>query len=86
MKLNAVKFGMAVASVWAAAGLICGVGYKLAPDLYSRTANFLLHTDMYQATRFVGWGELILAVAAWWAISAVLAVAAAAAYNRTLHV
>ena len=85
MKLNAMKFAMAVASVWATAGLVCAIVYKLAPNAYAGAANFLLHTDMYRATHVVGWGELILAVAVWWVVAAVLAGASAAAYNRAVR-
>jgi hypothetical protein len=85
MKLNAGKFAMAVASVWAVAGLFCAIVFKAAPEAYARAANFLLHTNMYRPVRTVGWGELVLALVAWWVISAVLAGAAAAAYNGLLR-
>jgi len=82
MKLDVMKCSIAVASVWAVAGLICAVVYKLAPNAYAGAANFLLHTDMYSATRVVGWGDLLLAVVAWWVIAACLVGASAAVYNR----
>ena len=83
MKLDALRFSTAVANVWAMAALFCAIVYKLAPGAYATTANFLLHTDMYHATRVVGWGELILAVVVWWGIVALFAGAAAIMYNRT---
>ncbi len=84
MKLDAARFAIAVANVWAAAGLICGLFYKAAPAAYARGAHFLLHTDMFMSTRALGWGGLILAVGAWWILAALLAGSAAVAYNRLL--
>ena len=84
MKLDGQRFAIAVANVWAASGLLCAILYKLAPDTYARGANFLLHTDMYKPSRVPGWGELILAVVAWWLLAAILAGASAMVYNRSL--
>ena len=84
MKLDAQRFAIAVANIWAAAGLLCAVLYKLVPDTYARGANFLLHTDMYRPGRVPGWGELVLAVVAWWVLAALLAGASAALYNRSV--
>ncbi|HET9327325.1 MAG TPA: DUF5676 family membrane protein [Candidatus Eisenbacteria bacterium] len=85
MKLDTGRFAIAVGTIWAAAGLICGLVYKIAPESYARTANFLLHSDMYRATRVFGWGELALATAAWWFLAAGLAGASAAMYNRSIR-
>ena len=84
MKLEVRGFAFAVANVWAVAGLLCAVVFKLAPDAYAGAANFLLHTDMYRTSRVVGWGELIVAVFAWWVLAALLAGASAALYNRSV--
>lgn len=82
MTLDARRFAIAVADVWAAAGLLCAVLYKLASGAYARGANVLLHTDMYKPSRVPGWGELVLAVVAWWLLAAILAGASAMVYNR----
>ncbi len=84
MKLDAGRLAMAVANVLAAAGLICAVIYKVAPDAYARGANFLLHTDMYTSTRTFGWGELILAALVWWFLAAIITGAAATFYNHSV--
>lgn len=86
MKLHTIHFAVAVANVWAIAGLICGLFYKGAPEAYARGANFLLHSDMFTSTRAFGWGELVAATAVWWGLVAVLAGASAALYNRSLRV
>lgn len=85
MRLNTVRFAVAVANVWAIAGLICGLFYKGAPQVYARGANFLLHTDMFTATRAFGWGELVAATIVWWILAAVLTSASAGLYNRSLR-
>ena len=82
MKLDAGRFAVALASVWAVAALVCAVMYKAAPDSYARFANFLVHSDMFQATRAFGWGEVLGAMIAWWVLVAILAGASAAMYNR----
>ena len=82
MKLDPGRFAVAIATVWASAGLVCGLIYKAAPETYARAANFLLHTDIYQSTRILGWGELGLAVVAWWTLVALLTGASAALYNQ----
>lgn len=82
MRLDVGRFAVAVATVWAAAGLVCGLVYKAAPAAYAGAANFLLHTDMYGTTRALGWGQLALAVVVWWIVAALLAGASAALYNR----
>ena len=84
MKLDVGRFAAAVATVWAAAGLVCAFVFKTAPATYAAGANFLLHTDMYGTARVVGWGELLLAVVVWWVVVAVLAGASAALYNRLI--
>ena len=81
MKLDARNFAMAVAHVWAAAALLCAVMYKMSPEWYARGANLLLHSNMFTATRAFGWGEVAVAVVAWWILAAVLAGAAALLYN-----
>lgn len=86
MKLNAMRFAVAVANVWAIAGLICGLFYRGAPQAYARGANFLLHTDMFTSTRAFGWGELVAATVVWWGLVAVLTGASAGLYNRSLRV
>ncbi len=58
MKLDIRRFAIAVATVWAIAGLVCAFAFKTAPAAYTGAANFLLHADMYRVTRAVGWGEL----------------------------
>ena len=85
LKLDAGRFAIAVANVWAAAALTCAVFYKVAPDSYARVANFLVHTDMFRSTRVFGWGEVAAATVAWWVLVAVLAGASAAAYNRAIR-
>ena len=85
MKLDAGRFAVAVATAWAAAGLICALIYKAAPEAYARTANFLLHTDMYSATKVLSFGELVLAVVAWWILAVLLVGASAALYNRSVR-
>jgi hypothetical protein len=85
MKLDAGRFAVAVANVWAAAGLTCALIYKATPEVYARAANFLLHSDMYRATRVVGWGELVLAVVAWWVLAMLLAGGSATLYNRSVR-
>ena len=82
MKLEVRNFAIAVANVWAGAGLVCAVVFKLAPTAYADGANFLLHTDMYKISRAIGWAEVILAVLAWWVLAALLAGTIAAHYNR----
>ena len=84
MKLEVRGFAFAVANVWAVAGLVCAVVFKLAPNAYAGAANFLLHTDMYRTSRVVGWGELIVATFAWWILVALVAGASAALYNRSV--
>ena len=84
MKLDSGRFAVAVATVFTVAGAFCALLFKLAPDAYYRSANFLLHSGMYQATRPVGWGELFLALATWWVIVAVVSGASAALYNKLL--
>lgn len=85
MRLDAVRFAVAVANVWAAAGLVCALTYKAAPEAYARAANVLVHSDMYRATRVVGWGEVVLAAVAWWVLAALLAGASATLYNRSVR-
>lgn len=85
MKLDAGRFAVAVATVWAAAGLVCALVYKAAPEAYARTANFLLHTDMYSATKVLGFRELVLAVVTWWVLAVLLVGASAALYNRSVR-
>ena len=82
MKLNTVRFAVAVANVWAIAGLICGLFYKAAPQAYARGPNFLLHSDMFTSTRAFGWGELVVATVVWWGLAAMLAGASAGLYNK----
>jgi hypothetical protein len=86
MKLDAARFAMAVATTWAVAGLLCGLIYKASPEIYNRGANFLLHSEMYRSTQTLGWGELLLAVVAWWVLVALLTGASAALYNRSVRV
>ena len=85
MRLDAGRFAIAVANTWGVAGLACALIYKTSPESYARAANFLLHSDMYRATRVFGWGELVLAVVAWWVLAAVLAGTSAALYNRSVR-
>ena len=85
MKLESGRFAVAVANVWAAVSLICALTYKAAPAAYTGGANFLLHSDMFRATRVVSWGELVLAAVAWWVLAALLAGAAATLYNRSVR-
>jgi len=85
MKLDPGRFAIAVANTWGVAGLICALSYKGSPENYARAANFLLHTDMYRATRLVGWEELVLAVVAWWVLAALLAGATAILYNQSVR-
>ena len=85
MRLDAVRFAVAAANVWAAAGLVCALIYRVAPEAYARAANVLLHSNMYRATRVVGWGELVLAVAAWWVLAALVVGASATLYNRSVR-
>ena len=73
-----------VRAVWAIAGFLCAVLFKTAPEAYAGGANFLLHTDMYRTVPTVGWGELMLAVIAWWVLVALLAGVSASLYNRLL--
>ena len=85
MKLEAGRFAVAVASTWAVAGLICGLIYKVSPQSYNQGANFLLHSEMYRSTQALGWGELLLATAAWWVLVAVLMGVSATLYNRSVR-
>lgn len=84
MRLDVGRFAVAVATVWAIAGLVCAFVFKTAPAAYAAGANFLLHSDMYRGDRTVGWGELLVAVLVWWVLVAVLAGASAALYNRLI--
>jgi len=84
MKLDASRFAVATANVWAAAGLICALAYKAAPEAYARSANLLLHTDMYTATRLLGWSEVVFAILAWWVLVFVLVGCTVALYNKSL--
>ena len=83
MKLDAGRFAIAVASTFSVAGLICGLIYKASPQSYNRAANALLHTDMYRTLQPLGWGELVLAVVAWWVVVALLTGASVALYNAS---
>ena len=85
MKLDAGRFTIATANVAAAAALVCALLYKVSPGGYADTANFLVHTDMFTATRPFGWGELILATIVWWALAAILAGAVVSLYNRSVR-
>ena len=85
MKIDAGRFAVASASVFSLAGLLCALYYKASPQGYASGANFLLHTDMYSSTRPFEWGELFVAVAAWWVIVAAIVGASAAFYNRMVR-
>lgn len=84
MKLDAQKFGIATACVFALLWLVCSALVMSMPDGMMRMSGHMAHADFNQMTWHLNWAGFLFGLVAWSALAGLTAWAIAAVYNRLI--
>lgn len=84
MKIDATKFGLATAIVFAVFWAICSTLVVTMPVGMMQMSGHMVHADLGQMAWHLGWAGFITGLVAWSVIAGVTAWAIAALYNRLL--
>lgn len=82
MKIDALKFGLATAIIFAAAWVICTLFVISMPTAMMQMTGHMVHADFGQMSWNLGWVGFIYGLVAWSAVAGILAWCVAALYNR----
>lgn len=82
MKINALKFGLATAIIFAAAWVICSLFVFSMPAGMMQMSGHMVHADLGQMSWRLNWIGFIYGLVAWSVIAGTIAWAIAALYNR----
>ena len=84
MKIDATKFGLATAIVFAVFWVICSTLVATMPIGMMQMSGHMVHADFGQMSWHLGWTGLIFGLVAWPVIAGATAWLIAAVYNRLL--
>ncbi len=84
MQIDALKFGLATAIVFALAWVICSLFVFLMPAGMMQMSGHMVHADLGHMSWTLNWFGFIFGLLAWSIIAGVMAWAVAALYNRLL--
>lgn len=84
MKIDSIKFGLAVAIVSAVSWVICGLLVFSMPSGMMRMSGHMMHSDMSRMSWVLTGGGFVIGLVAWSVIAGLFAWAIAAVYNRLL--
>lgn len=84
MKIDAIKFGIATAIVFAVFWVLCSLLVFSMPIGMMRMSGHMVHGDFGQMAWVLNWGGFIYGLIAWSLIAGIVAWAIAAVYNRLI--
>jgi len=84
MKIDAIKFGLATAIIFAVFWVICSLFVYSMPMGMVQMSGHMVHADLGQMSWVLTWGGFIYGLLAWAIIAGITAWAIAALYNRLL--
>lgn len=84
MKLDATKFGLAVAIITAIAWTICSLLVAVLPGPMMGVTGHMMHSDMAGYHWVMTWTGFVVGLIVWSVIDGVIAWAVAAVYNKLI--
>lgn len=82
MKIDASKFGLAAAIIFAAAWVICSMFVISVPTAMMQMSGHMVHADFGQMSWNLGWIAFAYGLVAWSLVAGIMGWGIAAIYNR----
>ncbi len=82
MKIDAIKFGLAIAVIFAAAWVICTLFVVSMPTAMMQMTGHMVHANFGQMSWNLGWVGFIYGLVAWSVVAGIMGWGIAALYNR----